>query len=107
MLHTMPPGSSDIAHGAIDQLRAVLALVEEMAGEAPQPLAALVPVPPPSCPIARRRLTVLAAETATFAAAGIEALIRHKDMTGVDSVPAARALAGDMRRAIEALERIG
>jgi hypothetical protein len=110
---------AEAAH-ALVRLRGVLALVERMAGgtdAAAQEAAwidqqalddgAALALGYASAPsIARRRFDALAAEAAGFAAAGLSALIQHKQRTGGECATAARELADEMRRSIDAMERI-
>jgi hypothetical protein len=111
-----PIGEEADAANALLRLRNVLALVERMTGEpasgwsrlgaaeASLDEGAMLAAAYAHAPtIARRRFDALASETAGFAAAGLHALIRHKERTGHDSAPAARQLAGDMRQSIDAM----
>jgi hypothetical protein len=109
---------ADAAH-ALRRLRDVLTLVEHMTGETEAAIGrpaidhqalddgaavALAYANAPS--VARRRFDALAGEAAGFAAAGLDALIRHKQRTGSDSIAAARQLAEEMRNSIEAMASI-
>lgn len=103
---------------ALLRLRGVLALVERMAGisnaRARHPhdeqtldegaILALAYAHAPS--VARRRFDALASEAAGFAAAGLQALIQHKQRSGQDCTPAALQLANDMRLSIGAMARM-
>lgn len=115
-----PIGEEAEAANALLRLRNVLALVERMTG-GPAPTSpwssgtgedaldegALLASAYAHAPtIARRRFDALASEAAGFAAAGLSALIRHKEGRGYDCEPAARQLARDMRQSIEAMESI-
>lgn len=116
-LHDLPSttiGFDDEAGRALAHLRAVLALVEGMAGiERSGPAAmdesaleasaafALAYANAPS--IARRRFDALTVEAASFAAVGLAALLRHRERTGRDCPPAAMRLAQEMRGAIGAI----
>lgn len=104
---------------ALLRLRDVLALVERMAGvDAPSarrdPIderaldegAALALAYAHAPSVARRRFDALAGEAAGFAAAGLRALIEHKQRSGRECAPAARQLARDMRSSIEAMTRM-
>jgi glutathione S-transferase len=110
------PITPDTEHGArlheLARLRAALTLIECMAGEIPAPAPtagddeAAARIYAAAHPLVRRRYDALAGETATFAAAGLAALIRRKDRAGDDPAPAAARLAAEMRAAIAMLERI-
>jgi hypothetical protein len=94
------------------RLRAALVLVEQMAGMTPDGDAtpedphAAVRAYAAATSIARRRFDALASEAGVFAAAGIAALIRHREALGRDCAPAAAQLATDMRRALTAMDRL-
>ena len=117
-LHDLPSttiGFDDEAGRALAHLRAVLALVEGMAGinRAPPPTmdesaleasAALALAYANAPSIARRRFDALTVEAASFAAAGLAALLRHRERTGRDCAPAAARLAQEMRNSIAAIE---
>lgn len=101
--------SAEPADTRLARLAEVLALVERLAGDA----GAAIPMPPDTAaiyaaagPIARRRFDALAAETAAFAAAGIEILLRQADTGGSGQQAAARCLAREMRAAIDDLARL-
>lgn len=110
-----PAGDEAEAAHALVHLREVLALVDRMAGDRHGASArsassdqleegaalALGYANAPS--IARRRFDALASEAAGFAAAGLGALIQHKERTGTDCAPAAQQLADEMRRSIDAM----
>jgi hypothetical protein len=110
---------AEAAH-ALVRLRGVLALVERMAGgfEAASHEAAWIDQQAldegatlalhyaNASSIARRRFDALAAEAAGFAAAGLAALIQHKQRSGRECVSAARKLADEMRRSINAMANI-
>lgn len=95
------------------QLRAVLALVEGIAGESGAGAAEddpsdrqLMHAYARASGVAQRRYDVLAGETATFAATGIDALIRHKAVTGAEAAAGAVQLAAELRRAIMRMRAI-
>lgn len=109
-----PAGSDDGAARDMARLRSVLELIERMAGapsdkpatidEASLDHGARLAIAYSSAPtITRRRYDALAGETAACAAAGLAALIRHKERTGRDCAPAAAHLAEEMRRSIAML----
>lgn len=113
-LHVPKESGAAVADGALaqrDRLRAALALVESMAGGRARRAKVADTAPPPDAyararPIARRRFDAVAGEAGAFAAAGIAALIRHRDATGRDCAAAAEQLSRDMRAALAALDRI-
>jgi hypothetical protein len=112
MTHQSPrlsmPGLAD-AGGQVAQLRQVLALVEEIAGrhgftgdgldEAARVSAAYAH----AWPVVQRRFDRAAAETAQWAAAGVETLLSLSD-GGRPAAPAAAVLAEGIR---DALTRLG
>lgn len=109
---TRPASPDDRPGQQLARLRAVLALVESMAGiESAGAVdlgdgAALEDRYASAPGAARRRYDALAGETAAFAAAGIEALIRARVEPVADvSRPAAR-LAQEMRGSIRTMERL-
>ena len=123
MSHLQAPAYADgpeaEAARALLRLRGVLALVERMAGiDAPLVLQdpigeemlhegaafALAYAHAPS--VARRRFDALAGEAAGFAAAGLRALIQHKQLSGRECAPAALQLARDMRQSLDAMARV-
>ena len=86
-----------------------LALVARLSGDAQ----AAPPVPANAAadyamagPIARRRFDALATETAAFAAAGIEILLRQRSTRGGDCRVAAAQLATEMRTAMTAMMQV-
>ena len=96
----------------IAQLRHVLALVEELAGRGTSqrcPDAALAEGADISgiylnaLPIVRRRFDALAAETAAWSAAGVEALLRAGDLR---APAAARQLADELQRSLTDLLKL-
>jgi len=112
-----PAGDEAEAANALIRLRGVLALVERMTA-APHHVStstasidqqalhdgatlALGYANAPS--IARRRFDALAGEAVSFAAAGLGALLQHKQRTGDDCAPAAQQLADELRRSIDAM----
>jgi hypothetical protein len=109
---TAPPPQTEPALRAEqrERLRVALMLVRQMAGMKPD----IAPNGPEvaarayaaATPIARRRFDALAGEAGAFAAAGIAALIRHRDARGRDCAPAAAQLADDISRALTALDRL-
>lgn len=94
------------------RLHAALTLIECLAGEEPLPgpsaeqerIAYARYCAAPS--LVRRRYDALAGETASFAAAGLAALLRWKDAAGADPAPAAARLAAEMRLAIAGLGKL-
>jgi hypothetical protein len=109
---------TDAAH-ALLRLRSVLIMVEQMADET-EPLetpagidqqrldeaAGLALAYANISSIARRRFDALAGEAAGFAAAGLDALIQHKQRVGRDCRAGARQLAADMRQSIAAMTQM-
>jgi hypothetical protein len=106
---------ADAAH-ALLHLRAVLAIVEQMAdgaepAEAPARIdqqkldeAASLALAYANIPsVSRRRFDALAGEAAGFSAGGLAALIRHRQRLGRDCAAGARQLAAEMRQSIEAM----
>src|SRR5688500_15601833 len=95
------------AGAEIAQLRQVLVLVEEIAGRTPAVLddgaldeAARVSAAYGSAlPIVQKRFDALAVETATWAAAGVEALMKSAG-DGRPTGPAAARLADELRKAL-------
>ncbi|MBV9932357.1 MAG: hypothetical protein JO013_15635 [Alphaproteobacteria bacterium] len=113
MTHQSPPaympGLAD-AGGQVAQLRQVLALVDEIAGRQQAPMrhdgldeaARVSAAYAHACPIVQRRFDRLATETAGWAAAGVEALLRLSD--GGRPAGAAASVLGDaLRGALAAL----
>jgi len=105
------PGLAD-AGGQVDQLRQVLQLVEELAGNAaPAPdrsldqAARISRAYAHALPIDQRRFDLHAADTARWAAAGLEALLQLEERAH-PCRPAARALAERLSRAIGELAGI-
>ena len=110
--HQRPFAPPSVQVSEHTRLHAALTLIESFAGEES--------LPPPSAEeertayarycaapsLVRRRYDALAGETAAFAAAGIAALLRGKDVDGADPVSAATRLAAEMRRAIAELNRL-
>lgn len=109
---------ADAAH-ALLHLRAVLAIVEQMADEAEpaetparidqqrlDEAATLALAYANITSVARRRFDALAGEAAGFSAAGLAALIRHKQHLNRDCTAGARQLAAEMRQSIEAMARM-
>lgn len=94
----------------LTELRAIQALVDELAGIRPAapPLA-----PDPALdgrydsapPLVQRRFDAVAGETAAFAAAGLSALIAGRKQ-GPGTSAAAAHLAREMERSIRAMEKI-
>lgn len=107
--HAYMPGLAD-AGGQIAQLRQVLALVEEIAGRQGAPAgdagldegARVSAAYAHAWPVAQRRFDRLAAETAGWAAAGVETLLRLSD-AGRPAGAAAAVLAQALRRALRSL----
>ena len=104
------PGLAD-AGGQVAQLRQVLLLVQEISGVAAQAEAGLDQAARISdsyrirLPIDQRRFDLYAADTARWAAAGLEALLELEEQ-GRPCQAAARALAERLSRALGELERI-
>lgn len=91
------------------QLAGALALVARLAGDDGAPLPAPADVTTAYAaagPIARRRFDALAAETAAFAAAGIEVLLRQRAARGGDCRAAAAHLASEMRTAMTIMTQV-
>ena len=106
----LAPGLAD-AGGQVAQLRQVLALVEELAGRAPpssgaglDQAARISDFYARALPIDQRRFDLHAADTARWAAAGLEALLQLEEQ-GRPCAAAARALAERLSRALAELER--
>jgi hypothetical protein len=104
------PGLAD-AGGQVAQLRQVLALVVELAGRAPAPsgggldqAARISDFYARAVPIDQRRFDLHAADTARWAAAGLQALLQLEEQ-GRPCAAAARVLAERMARALAELER--
>jgi lysophospholipase L1-like esterase len=109
--HLQMPGLAD-AGGQVAQLRQVLALVEEIAGRLPSQAgdgldeAARVSAAYANAwPIVQRRFDARAAETARWAAAGVETLLALSD-GGHPAAAAAAVLAEAMRDALKRLAAI-
>lgn len=114
MTHQSPPLSAPSVGDAAEQdarLREVLALVEEIAGEAPTARQAYDEGARLSCayeaasPLDRRRFDTHAAETARWAAAGVEALLANH-ARGRSPRAAAARLADELRAALSRLSTI-
>jgi hypothetical protein len=110
--HAYMPGLAD-AGGQVAQLRQVLALVDEIAGRQHAPArdegldeaARISAAYAHAWPIVQRRFDHLAAETAAWAAAGVETLLRLSD--GARPAGAAAAVLGEsLRRALRSLAGI-
>jgi hypothetical protein len=105
------PGLAD-AGGQVAQLRQVLALVEELAGHAPMPAfgagldqgARIKDSYARALPIDQRRFDLHAADTAHWAAAGLQALLQLEEQ-GRPCRAAARVLAERLARSLAELER--
>ncbi|TFI56915.1 hypothetical protein E2493_17770 [Sphingomonas parva] len=105
-------GTAD-AGAEIAQLRQVLVLVEEIAGRTPARLddgaldeaARVSAAYGVALPIVQKRFDALAAETATWAAAGVEALMKIS-ADGRPTGPAAGRLADELRKALARLRDI-
>jgi len=106
----------DAAHILL-RMRAVLALTEEMAGEAGRDAATgiddkldeaatLALAYANISSVARRRFDAIAGEAAEYSAAGLAALTRHKQRLGRDCPAGARQLATELRQSIEAMIRV-
>lgn len=106
-----PIKSAPIAAPAeqLAQLRAIQALVDELAGTArgyaPGESGDLDARYDIACPIAQSRFDALASETAAFAAAGLSALIAGQSAGAAGSAGAA-LLAREMDRAIRKMEAL-
>jgi hypothetical protein len=107
------PGLAD-AGGEIEQLRQVFSLVEELAGRpSPAPVsdagldraARISDAYGQALPIDQRRFDRHAADTARWAAAGLEALLRIEEQ-GRPCRAAAAALADKLSRALAELQEI-
>jgi len=109
---TPSPADAAVLADQRGRLRAALVLVEQMAGREPVSVSATddpdaaARAYAAASSIARRRFDALASEAGAFAAAGIAALIRHREAIGRDCAPAAAQLADDMRRALTAMDRL-
>jgi len=105
------PGLAD-AGGQVAQLRQVLALVEELAGRGAAPgrgagldqAARISDFYARALPIDQRRFDLHAADTARWAAAGLQALLQLEE-NGRPCAAAARTLAERLARALAELER--
>lgn len=122
MTHYQAPILVDDTEGEAAQsllrLRNVLTLVEQIAGdERPSNIpvhldeqldneATLALAYATASSVTRRRFDALAGEAASFASAGLSALIQHKQRMGRDCHAGARQLATDMRHSIEAMTRM-
>jgi hypothetical protein len=97
----------------VAQLRHVLALVEEIAGRSPaapkdadlDEAARISALYASALPIVQRRFDAFAAETATWAAAGVKALLAVQDRNCAPE-PAAARLADSLTKALKRLVRI-
>ena len=110
--HAYMPGLAD-AGGQVAQLRQVLALVEEIAGrqamsggdgdldEAARVSASYAH----AVPVVQRRFDRIAAETARWAAAGVETLLQLSD-GGRPADAAAAVVAAELRKALRTLVRV-
>lgn len=106
------PGLAD-AGGQVDQLRQVLQLVEELAGHPARPhteatldqAARISRAYAHALPIDQRRFDLHAADTARWAAAGVEALLQLEEQ-GRPCRAASRALAERLSRALADLADI-
>ena len=105
------PGLAD-AGAQIAQLRQVLALVAEMAGRTPlspgdellDEAARISAAYARALPIDQKRFDSLAAETARWAAAGVEALLKLDD-AGMPVRAAAERVAEELEKGLEELGR--
>lgn len=107
--NALPDDSSPVDQCA--RLRAALALVERMAGQAgtgEERCAAVLRAGAyaRAAPITRRRFDAVVGEARIVAAAGIAALIRHREQASSDCAAAAQQLAAEMRHAIETMDRL-
>lgn len=92
----------------IAQLRAIHALVDELAGNAPERVGAVADIDrlyDRASSIAQRRFDALAGETAAYAAAGLSALIAGRSAGGMVAGAAAH-LARAMARSIRRMEAL-
>lgn len=94
----------------LTELRAILALVNELAGAsipvAPEPYDHAVDKRYDSAaPLVQRRFDAVAGETAAYAAAGLTALIAGRKQ-GAGASAAAAYLAREMEKSIHAMEKI-
>jgi hypothetical protein len=97
----------------VAQLRSVLMLVEQMAGRTPgtgedavlDESARFTSAYGHARPVVQRRFEALAAETAAWAASGVEALLAHEDGPEPPRTAAA-ALAAELDRALHDLGRL-
>ena len=110
--HATMPGLAD-AGGQVAQLRELIALVDEIAGRQHGPTrdegldeaARVSAAYAHAWPVAQRRFDRLAAETAGWAAAGVETLLKLSD--GGRPAAAAAAVLGDaLRQALAALRAV-
>ena len=109
--HATMPGLAD-AGGQVAQLRQVLALVEEIAGRqsaaqdsALDEAARISAAYAHAWPVVQRRFDRVAGETAQWAAAAVETLLRLCD-SGRPATAAAAAVAEALRRNLGALRTI-
>jgi hypothetical protein len=110
--HAYMPGLAD-AGGQVAQLRQLLALVDEIAGRQSAPVrdegldeaARVSAAYAHSWPVVQRRFDRLAAETAGWAAAGVETLLRLSD-GGRPAGAAAAVLGAALRGALRTLAHI-
>ncbi|HEX4737557.1 MAG TPA: hypothetical protein VH331_08350 [Allosphingosinicella sp.] len=107
----LAPGLAD-AGGEVARLRQVLQLVQEIAGAAPAPADAALDQSARigaayerALPIDQRRFDEHAADTARWAAAGLQALLQIEEQ-GRPCRAAARVVAERLGRALGELERI-
>jgi hypothetical protein len=109
---SVPTAAADPGR-AVAELRHVLGLVEEIAGRAPagseaaalDEAARIEAAHAHAWPIAQRRFDRLAAETASWAAAGVEVLIALEE-SGRPATTAAAKLADELSAALDRLEPI-
>lgn len=107
--HAYMPGLAD-AGGQVAQLRQVLALIDEIAGRQHPPVhdqpldeaARVSAAYAHAAPIVQRRFDRLASETAAWAAAGVETLLRLSD-GGRPAAAAAGVLGDALRKALKSL----
>jgi hypothetical protein len=110
--HPVPHGTAD-AGAQLARLADVLALVEEIAGSAPasgqdrafDTAARASAAYEAAMPIVQRRFDMLAAETGTWAAAGLQALLVLSER-GRPTHAAASRLAEELRKALSRLRAI-